>query len=87
MATNSLQVEANQEVCAGALGQMDPEFWHKMWEQQYERRKLEKKMSEAYKHRAEVEMKKRKKYQDILWSVLMGLACGTCLYAWLVILC
>ena len=40
MATNSLQVEANQEVCAGALGQMDPEFWHKMWEQQYERRKL-----------------------------------------------
>lgn len=65
----------------------ESDFWKNMWEQQYQKRQLEQKMSDAYKRRAEVEMRKRKKYQDILWSLVMGLACGTCLYAWIVILC
>ena len=65
----------------------ESDFWKNMWEQQYQKRQLEQKMSDAYRRRAEVEMRKRKKYQDILWSLVMGLACGTCLYAWIVILC
>ena len=58
------------------------EFWREMYEAAAVARREEKRMSDWYKRRAREEARKRKRVQNTLTGILLGVACVACIAGW-----